>query len=156
MKLYEIDNIKNFTQRLFVGTDFDEFPMVEAAFSTLIDVTIDGHAHEEFLTEEEKQKVTFQSGVISWAKAKPLCFEILKGKRLPLRFKIVFMLPERLVRNLISNAQVNYRPEDVNALFLNIKYESGKLSAVTGTSLKVFTMDRSLEEVWDAFAGKML
>ena len=34
-------------------------------------------------------------------------------------------------------------------LYLNIRYENGVLSCITGTSLKIFTLDKRLEYEWD-------
>ncbi len=34
-------------------------------------------------------------------------------------------------------------------MYLNIRYETGELYCVTGTSLNFFTMDKSLEIEWD-------
>ena len=47
----------------------------------------------------------------------------------------------------MNNIPVN--PQDVSALFLNIYYENGALTVTTGTSLKVFTLDKTLEHLWD-------
>jgi hypothetical protein len=31
-----------------------------------------------------------------------------------------------------------------------VRYEKGNLYLITGTSIKTFTLDKSLEQVWDA------
>ena len=41
------------------------------------------------------------------------------------------------------------RPDQVKGLYLNITYDRQKLTCTTGTSLSVFTMDKSLEHTWD-------
>ena len=46
------------------------------------------------------------------------------------------------------------RAEDVSALFLNVAYEHETLTATTGTSLKIFTLDKTLEQVWDQTVRK--
>ena len=37
---------------------------------------------------------------------------------------------------------------------LNIRFENGKLSCTTGTSLKLFTLDKSLDQAWDRMVQK--
>ena len=39
--------------------------------------------------------------------------------------------------------------ENVFGCFLNFQYKDGKLLLTTGTSLKIFTMDKSLDRVFD-------
>ena len=34
-------------------------------------------------------------------------------------------------------------------MYLNIRYENHAVSCVTGTSLKVFTLDKQIEHEWD-------
>ena len=52
---------------------------------------------------------------------------------------------ERLV--MMNNLPLN--PEDIGALFFNINYANEALTVTTGTSVKVFTMDKTLENTWD-------
>ena len=41
-------------------------------------------------------------------------------------------------------------------MYLNIRYEEQILRCVTGISLKVFTMDKRIEQGWDAWMGQFL
>ena len=45
---------------------------------------------------------------------------------------------------------------DINGLFVNLRYKDGKLTAVTGTSLNIFSMDKSLEHAWDQKIQKFI
>ena len=47
-------------------------------------------------------------------------------------------------------------PEQVGGLYLNIQYENGEMYCITGTSLQVFTMDKSLEREWDESVRQFL
>ena len=157
MKQFEIENIKKFTGALFTGEAFDNFCVTEASFSTLIDVTIDGHINNEFL--EESRKAPQSAGkdwTVRWKKIKPLCFDIIKGQRVPLKFKIVFMMPRAGVSRFIDDAGAAFKEDQVNGLFMNVRYEAGRLDVITGTSLKEFSLDKSLEEAWDARIGKFM
>ena len=46
--------------------------------------------------------------------------------------------------------------EDVQGLYLNIRYDGKHLSCITGTSFKTFTLDKSLEHAWDEMVQKFL
>jgi len=78
MKSIEIDNIRKFTSALFVGETFDSFCVTEASFSTLVDISIDGHINREFLGEEAAPDENADE-TAAWKKLKPLCYEIIKG-----------------------------------------------------------------------------
>lgn len=170
MKSIEITNIKSFTSSLFAGERFDSFCVTEASFSTLFNVTIDGHINKTFLEEPRMMQVAEESAynvsesdltatagteedgpieAVTWGQIRPLCYQIIKGRRLPVKFKIVLMTPPDKVEGFLKNHGLQFAPSDVNALFMNIHYEAGKLVCVTGTSLKTFSMDRSLELAWD-------
>ena len=155
MKSIEIDNIRKFTSALFVGETFDSFCVTEASFSTLVDISIDGHINREFLGEEAVQDEKSDDTAV-WKKLKPLCYEIIKGQKVPLRFKIVFIMPKTMTASFLAAEHLNSSPEDINGLFLNIKFESNKLSCTTGTSLKTFSLDKSVEEAWDRYAAEFL
>ncbi len=46
--------------------------------------------------------------------------------------------------------------EQIQGLYLNIRYEDGALYCVTGTSLHLFTMDKTLENEWDKAVAKFM
>jgi len=70
--------------------------------------------------------------------------------------KMVFLLPPEQVTKLLSDNQTALTPDDINGLFFNIKYQDGAVSVVTGTSIKVFSLDKTLEHSFDAFAKDFL
>ena len=44
----------------------------------------------------------------------------------------------------------------IQGLYLNIRYEDGALYCITGTSLHLFTMDKTLENEWDKAVAKFM
>lgn len=156
MRLTEIENKKKFTRALFTGDAFDKFLVTEAAFDTLTGFRIDGHINMDFLDDSEAALPENQEGVIYWSRVKNFCFEIIKGKKLPLKFKIVFMLPVRLYKAFLARTQVDFKPEDINALFLNISYQEDKLTSTSAVSLKNFSLDKSLENAWDDYISRFI
>lgn len=95
--------------------------------------------------------------VIKWGQIRSLCYNIVKGKRLPVRFRIIFMTPpEKVAGFLASHDLTNYSPSEINALFMNVYYEGGKLTCTTGVSMKSFSMDKSIERAWDESVVKFI
>ena len=74
MRQIEIDNIKNFTHSLFAGTAFDDFCVTEASFSTLTNITIDGHINQEFMGEADLAMPENKDSAVRWKKLRPLCY----------------------------------------------------------------------------------
>ncbi len=156
MKSISIENIKNFTTHLFAGETFDGFLVTEASFSTITNITIDGHINQDFMGEAELALPENREGAVYWKKLRPLCYEIIKGQKVPLRFRIVFMMPSDFVFQFLSSTGLDFEPVQVNGLFLNVNFQDGKLVCTTGTSLKDFTLDKSLEYAWDDQIEKFL
>lgn len=156
MKAIDIENIKTFTAHLFAGDTFDGFLVTEASFSTITNITFDGHINRDFMGEAELALPENQEGSIYWKKLRPLCYEIIKGQKVPLRFKIVFMMPSDFVSSFLESAGLSLRPDQVNGLFLNVSFQEGRLTCTTGTSLKEFSLDKSLEHAWDGQIERFL
>lgn len=151
MKQTEIENVKKFTGALFAGSVFDSFCVTEASFSTLINITIDGHVNEDFgkTTKQDGMQMERQENIVRWQQIRPLCYEAIKGDKEPLRFKIVFMTPPDKAEGFAAKHGLQLKASDIAGLFMNVRFEGGKLFCVSGTSLKTFSLDKSLENAWD-------
>lgn len=152
MKAFQIEDIKDFMNKLLIQDTFDSFRATEVNITTSVTHTIDGIIHQDFYnTPEENLKPTADSSetYISWKDLKPTCYSIIKGKHTPLSFKIVFLLTKQNTKKLLEMNKINLTPEDVTGLYLNCQYEKNTLLCVTGTSLRFFTLDKSLDHVWD-------
>lgn len=148
MVALKIEDLKAFTSKLFIGETFDTFLTKEVTIVTYNTFTIDGHIRQGYYSEEELEEKKIEE-MSSWKVLKPFCFSLIKGSRLPESFQIVFMLsPERTEKFLKSN-QLPFTPENINGLYLNIRYEEKVLNCVTGTSVNVFTLDKSLDRTWE-------
>jgi len=156
MKCIEISQIKEFTTQLFTGTAFDEFLMSEVQISTAATFTIDGHVNESFVGEEDMQNEEYREGFLLWRKVRPVCFEIIKGRKVPSRFQIVLKLSDRQLDRFLEKAGMQARKNQIGGLFLNIRFLNKQLSCTTGTALKPFSLDKSLEAQWDDYAMTLL
>ena len=84
----------------------------------------------------------------------PFCFSIMKGKKTPLHFKIVFMLSKKNTEKLLLGNRVPLSIDDIFGLFVNFQYDGTHLTCTTGTSVKTFTLDKTLDHVWDELVQK--
>lgn len=78
----------------------------------------------------------------------------MKGKHTPLHFKIVFQLSRQNVEKLLTGSGLSWTSADVFGLYLNLQYDGSHVTCTTGTSLKTFSMDKSLDRVWDEMVTK--
>ena len=91
----------------------------------------------------------------SWGDLREFCFHIIRGKRTPLNFRFILSLPkEEFEAFLIDQEIPSLSHSDIQGLYLNFKYDGTNLQCITGTSLNIFTMDKTLENVWDNYARK--
>ena len=143
-------DIRNFMSKLLGGNSFDTFWFVEASITTYVTFTIDGSLHKDFFDSSLADSLHLEERDYTlWKEVKPFCFSIMRGKHTPLHFKIIFRLSPEHTAVLLADRKLAYRPEDINGLFLNFQYDGRQLTCTTGTSLKVFTLDKSLDYAWD-------
>lgn len=159
MQAFQIQDVKGFMAKLLIGNAFDAFLLSEASITTFCTFSIDGRFRGDFFAEEkqdESEKELSARDLARWEQVRPFCLSLIKGKRTPLGLKIVFRLAENNVERLLSQSGLPLPPADVEGLYLNIRYDGTSLTCVTGTSLKVFTLDRTLEHTWDQMVGAFL
>lgn len=150
MNVYHL-SAKSCMSHLLLKDTFDIFSFIEGEFTTYNKFTINGYIQEDFF--DEKPEDTYSR----WGKIRDFCFQIIRGKRTPLSFKIVLALPdEKLPDFLTAHGLTGYRPDEIQGLYLNFHYDGKQLQCITGTSLHTFTMDKSIEHEWDAEAKSIL
>ena len=92
----------------------------------------------------------------TWKNIRPFAFSIVKGSRVPKHLRITMVLPEIKTAEIIEKNSLDYEPETVNGLFLNIRYQDGSATMTTASSLSVFTLDRSLDEAFERYIFEFL
>ena len=153
MLALQIEHVGLFMNHLLRQDSFDNFLVSSATITTFTTFTIDGQFRPEFydtdtITEEEAAGISEESN-ITWKSIRPFCFQLMKGKRLPLSFQIVLQLPRGKFTSLFMKNDLIADPDNVFGLFLNIQYKNNVLTVTTGSSLKGFSMDRSIDQIWD-------
>ena len=91
---------------------------------------------------------------IRWSDVRKLFFQSIKGSRLPLKFKIVLLADSLLIEKIGEAAEIQNTSGNIASLGVNIYYDRNGLSITSGTSLKLFTMDKSVEKCWDEWVRK--
>ncbi|MBQ5951059.1 MAG: hypothetical protein IJL66_02785 [Lachnospiraceae bacterium] len=143
-----VKSVKPFTAQLFLRETFDRFLLQEAVFVTDFTTTLDGRVIREGLSEEELKALP-DPFLLPWSRIRPLAFQVIKGDKLPRSFHIVLGLARPQIEALLRKDGVDFPAEQVGGLFLNIRYEDARLTLITGTALTAFTLDKSVENLWD-------
>lgn len=161
MKLFTIRNTATFMTALLSDREkiFDQFLLNEAVIVTGNTYTIDGHINPDFYSSDDLELLRqdaldkgriFSEELVRWEAVKHFCFECIKGQRLPLSFKINLCLaPENINKFLSGIDSTSITHEQINSLNVNIKYDGSTLTCTTAPSLKIFTMDKTVEHAWD-------
>lgn len=157
MRAFQIQDVKVFMSHLLISNTFDRFLLHEASISTFSTFSIDGHLNKDYFSYDEEEKESVDTLKYAyWEQLRPFCFSLIKGKKTPAGMKIIFQLAPGGLQKLLLSNHLSIRPEEVGGLFLNIKYDGKKLTATTGTSLKVFSMDKTLDQLWDSLIANFL
>ena len=139
--------MNRFMAKLLKGENFDGFLLKEGFLRTNIEYRFQGQLFPEYFDTSEQEKL--EEKYIYWGELRPTIFELIKGKRTPLAFSFTLLLTKNDTAQLLARRQVNVG-EDSPSLFLQIRFEHGEGHIVTGTARNIFTLDKSLEEAWDA------
>lgn len=79
-----------------------------------------------------------------WTDMRPLCFDLIKGKRTPVSFKFVLHLKPEHVAEILKKEESSVSPSDIKALVLNIKYDGSELTCITATAFHSFYRTKPL------------
>lgn len=140
---------KTFISHLLLKETFDNFQFIEGEIITFNKFTIDGFIQKSFYEDSnDLPEYSF------WKNIKEYCLSIIKGKQTPLSFRFIFRLSPQNMERLLEQNQLDFQPQDVQGLYLNITFDNNGLKCITGTSLKLFSLDKSLEKTWDEMVQK--
>lgn len=150
MKAFNIQNTKAFMSYLLGSEVFNDFLLEEATIKTFNTFNIDGRIIPEFYDDFE-----FGYEFSSWKDIKPVCFNLIKGKQLPVFIHFVMQLkPEKIHSLLSSKSTVD--SSLIKSFTLNIKYLNGEISIITATAATTFILDKTPDEVWDSYVEEFL
>lgn len=139
-------DVKDFTTKLFLKDTFDTFYCSEASFTTFFHCSVDGSLHPHYFDSSDETK---DRNYCRWEELRPYCRALIRGRHQPLHFRIVFQLSPGNIQKLLAMTGISLRPEDIFSLSLNFQFDNGKLICTTGSSLRFFTLDKTLDREWD-------
>lgn len=150
-----IPEVKQFMAKLLTMNTFDDFLLREMELQTFTNFKITGQLNEEFYTKEELEEKT-ETDFVQWNDVRNTVFSMIKGNKTPLSLKIVFQLPANSLEELVIRAGGKIQRNEVGGLYLNVRFDKGNLHIITGVAIKTFTLDKTLEQEWDAEVKNIL
>ena len=148
MLALKITDTKAFMTNLLAGYTFDTFLFSEGSVTTFTTFLIDGTWHPEYFGEGDQ--------VMTWRMIRPVLYNIIKGKHTPIHMRIVLKLADYNAEKLLKSSGLSLTKEQIDGQFLNLTYAKDEASITTGTSLRIFTLDKSLDRVWDDMVSRFL
>ena len=145
-----LTDVKECMAKLLLSETFDPFYFIEGELVTFSTFTIDGYLKKDFYNDENVPEREYAL----WKDMREFCLSIIKGKRTPLSFKFVLGLSNSNIEKLLLQQELDFKPQDVRGLYINLKYDGQNLQCITGTAMNLFTMDKSLEQAWDKMVQK--
>lgn len=157
MLAIHILDIKDFMNKLLIGNSFDFFETSEVSITTFNTFSIEGRYHNDFFdTEQRDQLKEKRCSYSPWSDLKPYCYSIIRGKRTPLQFKIIFQFPYEYCISLFEQNHCPISPELLGGLFLNLQYKNKELHCTTGISFRNFIADSTVQHLWDTYVLNFL
>ena len=145
-----LTDVKECMGKLLLSETFDPFYFIEGEIVTFSTFTMDGYLKKDFFDAENAPEREYTL----WKDVREFCFSIIKGKRTPLSFKFVLGLSDSNIEKLLLQQELDFKPQDVRGLYINLKFDGQNLQCITGTAMNLFTMDKSLEQAWDKMVQK--
>ena len=134
-------------QNLLVQDIFDSFLITEGEISTSNTFSFTGCINKDFYNNDELK--AFPNDFVFWKQLKHICFEIIRGKKVPTHMKLTLAFPKSSYEKIIRDCGMNVTSDNIGGLYLHILYENNEITIITGTSLTLFTMDKTLDKYWD-------
>ena len=99
-------DVRGFMAQLLLRDTFDRFYLTEASVTTFGTFFIDGRLQKDYYSSEELEHEDFSQPWSYWKQMRPFCLELIKGKKTPLSFKIVFQLQRPIPKSFCVNPEL--------------------------------------------------
>ena len=128
---------------LLLTDSFDPYSFIEGEITTFAVFKVDGYLKKEFFEEAPSRAYSL------WQDVRGYFLSIIKGKRTPLNFRLIFALSAGDTEVFLREEHLDFSPEEIQGLFLNFRFDGDRLTCTTGVSTSRFPLDKSLEHAWD-------
>ena len=131
-------DIKLLMQKLLLDREnaFDDYYLSEAVVKMAVTYSIDGHLNKDFGSPDDDftspDDELNEINMAYWKDVKQNVFSVIKGKKVPAGFNIIL-----------------YKRHDHTNFMLRLSYDGSELFALTGTVCDYFTLDKSIDRIWD-------
>ena len=140
-----------FMSALLSSDTFDSFLLEEAQIKTAVSWQLDGRLNRDFYdTEVWDDPAQRPWPNIPWSEIRPMCRDLIKGKRAPVSMQFVLMLKPELAGKLIGENV------PVRALLLSVRGEGKELRLFSAVDFRTFSMDKEPEQTWNTAVLKFL
>lgn len=159
MNALEIKVTKDIMNALLAADKFDSFLVEEAVITTFNTFHIDGHVVKEFFTKEELAELECagkSADFSCWKEIRPVCFQLIKGKKTPVSFKVVLHAAPELAEKIAANPDCGVAANLIRSLVLSVRYDNGRVTCITGSAFTTFVMDKSVDKLWDFYVRQFL
>lgn len=150
----KIHDIKLFMSGLLLHTTFDEYLAKEVEIVTSCTFQIDGKVQKDWYSSDEIEMMNNRH-YVKWSEIKQHAYQLIRGNKTPLSFRIIFMLSEENKKQFVQETGISFQSEDISGLFLNVRYDKEDLIIVTGSSLSIFSLDKSVDQQWDSYVKEI-
>ncbi len=157
MRCFTITDNRSFMAALFTGSAFDRMAVEDIQIITANTFHIDGRTVPAFFTAEEVDAMP--DGLpeyTCWERLRPICFQLIKGKKTPVSFQMTFHAPSDITEQLCMDKSCTVPASQIQALVYTIRYTDGKCMLITGSSYRTFLPDKSLDQLWDSYFMRFL
>lgn len=137
MKLYRIEDVKEFMELLFLKDIFDKFCVGSMELKTFVSISVKGNLLSGWLDAEEQEKCE-KLAYVPWRLFQPTAFSLIRGKQTPKMLRIQF---------------VHYM-ENGDCGGLRVQYENNELTCMSSYTLADFSLDKGPEQLWDENCAK--
>lgn len=144
----QIHDVKTFMACLLMNNTFDGFLVNDVEITTFSTFKMDGILNKSWYSTDELEAMA-DKNYVKWEALRPIAYSIIKGSKTPEHFKIVLQVNSDAKRKMLAGIGKTPEDNDAATFFLNINFEDDSLRVISGTSIKVFTMDKSQEVQWD-------
>ena len=150
MLAIQIKDVKTFMAKLLSADTFDSFLLEEVQIHTFNTFHIDGHLNREFYTKEELEETEmFPYEYSQWKDMKGICFQLIKGKKVPSFLKITLHQKPECSYTILEEGGAKNLTQSLKAFVVTIKYDANGLMLTTGTSFSTFLLDKTPDQLWD-------
>lgn len=132
MQMYQVEEVKEFMELLFLKENFDKFCVSSLELKTLVSISIKGNLLTDWLGEEEKERYGTLE-YVPWKLLRPVAFSLIKGKQIPQLMRIQFV-------HYMANGDCGG---------LRIQFENNRLVCISSYTSANFSLDKSKEQFWD-------